>query len=249
MPTPQQVAAAGIKAGQSGNPADINALLGGIVDRKKWYWYDTLKLAPGTTVSTNPYTFFSVALGQNDPNNNNVQKTYLETNIAPPGGQFSSPYDIVLTNLMFYVDPLTTLYDIDQIFKFGYFQFTILEKVFFKGHLWRHPAGAGLTGATTQTTQSIFNNGTPDPRSIYYFAQWSKYIPPLTGFALTLQFFETVGIATAGTNTATSAQLPALNTFFGQSASALPTLNTAAQGGQGMWLIAGMNGLSDGPVQ
>jgi hypothetical protein len=236
----------GVPLAPGASVPDINALLGGVVDRKKWYWYDTLKLAPGGTVSGTPYTFFSVAQGQQDPNNASAIKTFLETNIMPPGGQFSSPYDMVLTNLGFFFDPLTTLYDIDQIMKFGYFQFTILEKVFFKGHLWRHPPGAGMTGVSTQTTESAYGLGVADPASIYYFGQWSKYIPPLTSFQLTLQFFETVGVATSGTNGGT---LPALNTFYGQSGSALPTLRTTGQGGNGVWLIAFMNGLSDGPVQ
>jgi hypothetical protein len=171
----------------------------------------------------------------------------LETNIAPPGGQFSSPYDIVLTNLGFKFAEDNKLYDITQIMKYGYFQFTILEKVFFKGHLWRHPPGAGLSGATSNTSEAVWNNGIPDPGAIYYFGQWSKYIPPLTGFALTLQFFETVGIAFAGSNTGT---LGAAATAAGQSAAALPTLlNSTSQGGNGIWLIAFMNGLSDGPVQ
>lgn len=247
---PQATPALQAKAGMSLNansPADINALLGGIVDRKKWYWYDTLKLAPGTTVNTNPYTFFSIALGQNDPNNNNVQKTYLETNIAPPGGQFSSPYDVVLTNLGFKFSEDNRLYDIIQLTKYSYFQFSILEKVFFKGHLWRHPPGAGMSGATSNTSEAVWNNGVPDPGAIYYFGQWSKYIPPLTGFALTLQFFETVGTAMAGSTTTTN--LGAKATAAGQSAAQLPTLLTQGQGGEGIWLIAFMNGLSDGPVQ
>ena len=139
------------------SPADINALLGGIVDRKKWYWYDTLKLAPGTTVSNTPYTFFSVAQGQQDPNNASAIKTLLETNIMPPGGQFSSPYDVVLTNLGFKFSEDNRLYDIIQMAKYSYFQFTILEKVFFKGHLWRHPPGAGMSGATSNTSEAVWN--------------------------------------------------------------------------------------------
>jgi hypothetical protein len=225
--------------------ADINALLGGIVDRKKWYWYDTLKFVPGQTVVSTPYNFFQVGVGQQDPYNASAVKTLLETNITPPGGQFSSPYDIVLTNLGFKFAEDNTLYDIVQVTKYGYIEFKILEKTFFKGHTWRHPPGAGMTGATSQTSESVWNNGVPDPGSIYYFGQWSKYIPPLTGFSLTVQFFETVGMATTGSNTGT---LGAKATAAGQSAAALPTFLPAATG-NGIWLIAFMNGLSDGPVQ
>jgi len=68
----------------------------------------------------------------------------------------------------------------------------------------------------------------------------------LTTFSLTLQFFETVGVAFTGSNAGT---LGAKATAAGQSAAALPTLLTSGQGGNGIWLIAFMNGLSDGPVQ
>lgn len=232
--------------GATVSPADINALLGGIVDRKKWYWYDTLKFVAGAQTVTTPYQFFATAQGQSDPNNANAIKTFLETNIVGQGGQFSSPYDMVLTNLGFLFSYDCRLYDITQIVKYGYFEFKILEKTFFKGHVWRHPPGAGASGYSTQTSESVWNNGVPDPGAIYYFGQWSKYIPPLTTFSMTLQFLETVGVAVSGTNGGT---LGALATAAGQSGSNLPTLLTNSQGGNGIWLIGFMNGLSDGPVQ
>ena len=241
-----QAVAAGSSIPMGSNGADINALLGGIVDRKKWYWYDTLKFAPGATVAPQEYNFFAVAQGQPDPYNNNAVKSYLDTNITPPGGQFSSPYDVVLTNLGFKPASDMLLYDLIQVEKYAFFKFNILEKIFFKGHIWRHPPGAGLTGSTSSSTQQVWNNGVPDPGAIYYFGQWSKYIPPLTTFGLTLQWFQTVGMATQGANNAT---LGATAQAFGQSAAALPTFATVAQGGNGVWLQAFMNGLSDGPVQ
>jgi hypothetical protein len=245
MPTPAQVAAMP-RPGASVNPPDINALLGGVVDRKKWYWYDTLKMVAGYQTLTTPYSFFAVPQSQQDPFNASAPKTPLETNLTGQGGQFSSPYDLVLTNIMFYFSPDCRFYDINQVVKYGYFEFKILEKTFFKGHLWRHPPGAGMWGASTRTNESVWQNGIADPGAIYYFGQWSKYIPPLTTFTLTLQFFETVGVAVSGTNSGTlGADAVAAN----QSGSALPTLLTAAQGGNGIWLVAGLNGLSDGPVQ
>jgi hypothetical protein len=246
---PQATQALLQKAGVSVNAQsvpDINALLGGVVDRKKWYWYDTLKFPPGYQTVTGEYNFFTQAVGQADLYNANATKTLLETNLTGQGGQFSSPYDMVLTNLMFKFAEDNRIYDINQIVKYGYFKFSILEKTFFKGHLWRHPAGAGFTGMSTQSNESVWNNGVPDPAAIYYFGQWSKYIPPLTTFNLTLQFFETVGVAISGTNGGT---LTAAATAAGQSGSSLPTLLTNQQQGNGVWLIAGMNGLSDGPVQ
>jgi hypothetical protein len=246
MPTTAAVAAAGLVAGQSVNPPDINALLGGVVDRKKWYWYDTLKMPAGYQTVTTAYNFFAVPQGQADPYNASAVKTALETNLTGQGGQFSSPYDLVLTNIGFKFAEDMRLYDIVQIVKYGYFEFKILEKTFFKGHLWRHPPGAGFQGFSTQNTESVWNNGIADPGAIWYLGQWSKYIPPLTTFTLTLQFFESVGVAVSGT---TGGTLSASATAAGQSGSSLPTLLTQAQGGNGAWLVGMLNGLSDGPVQ
>src|SRR5215831_13160401 len=106
-----------VQAGASINPGapNINALLGGIVDRKKWYWYDTLKIAPGATVVGTPYEWFQVPVGRTDPYLATASpKTFLETNITGNGGQFSSPYDMVLTNLGFLFAPDNLKYDITQ---------------------------------------------------------------------------------------------------------------------------------------
>ena len=112
---PQASASLAAKAGMSVNAnsvPDINALLGGVVDRKKWYWYDTFKAVPGYQTLTGEYNFFTQAVGQADLYNNNVSKTLLETNLTGQGGQFSSPYDMVLTNLLFKFSEDMLLYDI-----------------------------------------------------------------------------------------------------------------------------------------
>src|SRR5882672_5818462 len=128
-------------------------------------------MVAGYQTVTTQYNFFVTPQGQHDPYNASAVKTPLETNMTGQGGQFSSPYDLVLTNLGFYFAPLTRLYDQNQIVQYGYMEFKILEKVFFKGHLWRHPPGAGMTGYSTQGNESVWQNGVPDPASIYYFGQ------------------------------------------------------------------------------
>jgi hypothetical protein len=228
------------------NPAtgqlDINALIGQMVDRRKWYFYDVVKIAAGATVN-NQYSFFNVALRQPDPNAANNPKTELETNMRS-NGMFNPPYDLILNNLGFYFVAGNLLYDITQIVNWAWFEFKILEKTFFMGHLWRHPPGAGLTGFSTQTGQAVWNNGQPEPGAIYHFGNFAKYIPPLVNFSLTLNFPETVTQFLGG-----AGNIGATQTLFGQAAGSLPTLATAAQGGNGIQLYAIMNGLSDGPVQ
>ena len=220
---------------------DINAIVGQMVDRGMWYYYDTLKLAPSATVS-NQYRFFATALGQPDPYNGNLAKTDLETNLPGQGGSFPPPYDLILNNLGFYFTTDCQLYDINQIVKYAWFEFKILEKTFFKGHLWRHPPGAGISGFSTKTSQAVWLNGIPAPGAIYKFGDWAKYIAPLMTFSITLNFPETL-------NTFTNSTLGADATAFGQSGTALPTLSSTAQGGNGITLIAFMNGLTDRAVQ
>lgn len=226
---------------QGGAP-DINAIVGGMVDRGKWYYYDTLKLAPGATVQ-NQYSFFASAMGQADPYTTATPvKTKLETNL-PTANQFNPPFDMILNNLGFYFLQDGRAYDMEQIFKHAYIEFKIIDKIFFEGHMWRHPPGAGFSGMSTQTAESMWNNGIPDPGACYTFGNWAKYIPPLVRFTLTISFPETFN-QMYGTSILTAQQ-----TVAGQSSTTLPTLLTTAQGGNGIWLVAFMNGLTDRAVQ
>src|SRR5271157_2221332 len=106
---------------------DINALIGQMVDRRKTYYYDTLKLAPGSTVNNTPYQFFANPIGTPDPYNGNIVKTDLETNMTSPR-MFNPPYDCIVNNLGFYFAVGTRLFDMEQIMNFAWFEFKILEK-------------------------------------------------------------------------------------------------------------------------
>ena len=220
---------------------DINALINQMVDRRKTYVYDTLKLAPGATVASTPYQFFKNPIGTADPYNGNITKTEVETNMQS-AGQFNPPYDMILNNLGFLFAADNLLYDIEQIIKLGWFEFKILEKRMWSGHLWRHPPGAGLSGFTTRSGESVWNNGMPEPGAIWRFGDYMKYIPPMVNFSLTLNYPETL-------NNFYNSNLPANVVAVGTAGTSLPTIQTAAQGGNGIQLIAFMNGLSDGPVQ
>ncbi len=231
---------------------DINALIGQMVDRRKTYVYDTLTLVPGTTVTSTPYRFFQTPIGQQDPYNGTNVKTELDTNMRSPG-QFNPPYDMIVNNLGFLFLFNNDLYDIQQVMQMGWFEFKILEKTMWMGHLWRHPPGAGLIGASTATSQQVWNNGTPDPGAIWYFGDFKKYIPPMVNFSLTLNFPESYNSYYTGSAAGTATSIPAdINTELaaaGVAATALPTIKAQGRGGRGIKLIAFMNGLSDAPVQ
>ena len=240
-----------IQSGPNAGQLDINSLVGQLVDQQKSYVYDTLKLAPGATVTSQPYRMFQVPIGQGDPYNGNITKTEQETNMRS-AGFFSPPYDFILNNLGFYVLIGAQLFDIQTIFNLGWFEFKILAKQQFMGHFQRHPSGMGVSGFSTVSQQQNWLNGQADPRAIWYFGDWKKYIPPQTNFTLNINFGETFQ---QYYNAATSASLPASirSAFFDNSylssTSTLPTLLPQAQGGNGIQLLCVMNGISNGPVQ
>ena len=236
----------------SGN-IDINALVGQLVDQRKDYVYDTLTLAPGATVTSQPYRMFQVPIGQADPYNGSQTKTEQETNMRSTG-QFSAPYDFILNNLGFYFLVGANLFDIATICNMGWFEFKILQKQQFMGHLQRHPSGMGVTGMSSQTAEANWMNGIADPKAIWWFGDWKKYIPPLTSFSLNINFSETYGQfynATAITGVTLPANVKAKLFDNGPltSVNSLPTLLPASTGGNGIKLLCIMNGISNGPVQ
>lgn len=236
----------------SGN-IDINALIGQLVDQRKDYVYDTLTLAPGATVTSQPYRMFQVPIGQQDPYNGSQTKTEQETNMRSTG-QFSAPYDFILNNLGFYVLAGADVFDIQTIFNMGWFEFKILQKQQFMGHFQRHPAGMGITGQSTVTSQQVWMNGIADPKAIWWFGDWKKYIPPLTSFSLNINFSETYQqFYNASTTTSTSLPATVKAKLFDSgvvsAVGTLPTLLPAANGGNGIKLLCIMNGISNGPVQ
>jgi len=237
------------------NPAtgqvDINALISRMVDRRKTYVYDTLTLPPGAAVTSTPYRFFQTPIGQPDPYNNSNVKTELDTNMRSTG-MFNPPYDMIVNNLGFLFLFNNILYDIEQVMQMGWMEFKILEKTMWMGHLWRHPPGAGLSGMSTLTGQQVWNNGTPEPSAIWYFQDFKKYIPPMVNFSLTLNFPESYNAfytGTSGTATLLPADILTELTAAGLTGTSLPYIRAQGRGGNGIKLIAFMNGLSDAPVQ
>ena len=232
---------------------DINSLIGQLVDQRKDYVYDTLTFAPGATVTSQPYRLFQVPIGQADPYNGSQTKTEQETNMRSQG-QFSAPYDFVLNNLGFYVLAGAELFDISTLFNMGWFEFKILQKTMFMGHLQRHPSGMGISGMSTQTAQQNWMNGIADPKAIWWFGDWKKYIPPLTSFTLNINFSETYA-QFYNAATVTSTNLPAtvkaklFDSAVLSATTNLPTFLPASLGVQGLKLLVIMNGLSNGPVQ
>lgn len=227
-----------IQQGPQAGQLDINSLIGQMVDRRKMYYYDTLKFAPGAQFASTPYVFFSNPTGTQDPYNGNLVKTQLETNMTA-NGMFNPPYDLILFNLGFLF--WGNLFDIQTFCRMTWFEFKILEKTQFMGSMLRHPPGMGIGGFSTKSNESSWTNGYPPPDAVWMLGDYKKYIPPLVKFTLTLNAPESY-------NTFYNSVLPADIVTQGVAGTNLPTTLTAAQGGNGLIVVAILNGLSDGPV-
>jgi hypothetical protein len=235
---------------------NINALVEQLVDQQKSYIYDTLTILPGTVVgganNSLPYRMFQIPIGQADTQTTQT-KTELETNMRSPGF-LAPPNDFILNNLGFYISIGADLFDISTLCTFAWFQFKILQKAQWMGHLQRHPAGMGITGQTSATGQQNWINGSADPRAIWYFGDWKKYIPPQVNFSLEINFPESYQQLFNAAST-TSANLPSnikaklFDTGIVTAVTSLPTFLPNTAGGNGIKLIAVMNGISNGPVQ
>jgi len=173
------------------NPEDINSIVGGMVDRSPWRWWDTWNqplASPAVPVGTGGQVyFFQVAQNQVDPLTG-LQKTKLDTNMTQ-AGQFSPPYCLVMEQFGFYIESNDTLADVKKAFGGCYFEFRILGKIFFEGLLWMAPGAFGLTGhQNAQSTDQYIVNGLPAPQYGYRVGKFARYIPPLTQFQMKLTF-------------------------------------------------------------
>jgi hypothetical protein len=234
---------------------DINALVGQLVYQQKTYAWDTLKLPPGTTVRQTGYNIFATPIGQNDPYNGNTPKTQLETSMTDVG-KFVAPTDFILNNLGVYFLPGCNLFDIQQIINHAYFEFKVLNKVLWSGHMQRHPSGMGLSGLSNFSGDHLILNGVAEPQKIWHFGDWKIYIPPQVQFTWKVTFPQTydlfynitTGQGAAATNMPADIQAKLITPGV-CTAAALPTLQTQAQGGNGVQMLFILNGISNGPVQ
>lgn len=169
-------------------PVDINAVLGGFVDRGIWYYYDTATVAQAASTGTQ-ISFFAIPQGPT--------KSKLLTNMTL-GNQFPPPRCLIMDNLGFYFNSNVIKPDVDLIVNNCYCEFRIDDKIFFEGHLWRYASGYGIVGTSTQTGESAWNIGKADITANLRFGQYSKYIAPQQLFSLVLNF------PTAQTLTATA---------------------------------------------
>lgn len=179
---------------------NTNSIMQGWVDRCPWQYYDTITLLAGAQMAQQ-YSPFSVAIGQQDPLTN-LTKNELQTNMRR-GNQFPPPNCLLLNRIGFYFESTWLKADIDLVLQNYIMKFYIDEKYFHTGYFWLYPAGGAVTGVSTRTSESSWQNGIGAPGYMRTYGPWSKYIAPEQQFGMTLQWFQsqviTSGIGTAST--------------------------------------------------
>jgi hypothetical protein len=216
-----------IPATASGAP-DINALIGQMVDRGLWWYYYTLKLAAGATLSSQ-YTLFNAAVGSPDPYplTGTPVLTKVETNMPNTSNNgFNAPRDLVLDQLGFKIQESALLSDIITFDQYSYFELKIIDKIFYEGKISWHPMGTGISGFSTKTSESSWLYGSPNQSASVRFGNFAKYIAPQMNWSLVLYFPPTSGPSAAA-----------------------PVLATSGTGGQGVTLVTFLKGLTDRAVQ
>jgi hypothetical protein len=171
------------------NPQDINTIVGGMVDRSPWRWWDQFVYPLGSPAVPVPseVDFFQIAMNQVDPVTG-VRKTKVNTNMTN-SGQFTPPYCLVMSSFGFYIEQPALLADVNKFFSQCWYQLQILGKIFFEGRLWMAPGQYGYSGhGNAASTDSFIVNGLPAPGYGYRIGEYARYIPPLTNFSMKLFF-------------------------------------------------------------
>jgi hypothetical protein len=196
---------------------NTNSIMANWIDRGPWQYWDTITAAGGTVLDQS-YSPFSVPIGAQNPLTGTT-KTKLQTNMNR-GNQFPPPRCLLLMSIGFYFSSTMLKVDIDAVLDACYMEFRIDDKIFHEGQLWQFPSGAGLSGVSTQTGESVYTLGVPAPQRTRRYADWSKYIAPIQQFSMTITF------PTPPTMSGTE-QIP----------------------GPGLYMVAVLDGLTDRSVQ
>jgi hypothetical protein len=222
---------------------NLNALMNAMVSRDPWVYYYTLKIAPGTTFQTQ-YSLFNYIGGQPDPYPITTGQilSHVETNMPSPASNgFSSPRDLLVDKVAFYFKPggcglsgsgpgtFANIADMITFCQYSYAEFKIVDKVFIEGSLEFSPSGYGFTGVSTASSNSVYAVGMVNPHATKRLGKdFAKYLAPQLQWSLTIYF--PAGSGPGGAAASTLAQ-------------------NSSGGGNGLWLVSVIEGLTDRAVQ
>lgn len=176
-----------IMSAQEAQGRNTNAIMADWVDRGPWQYWDTITFPQGTPVAQQ-YNPFSVPIGAQNPlTSSTTTKTKLQTNMVR-GNQFPPPRCLLVIAIGFYFSSNFLKVDIDKILNSCYMEFRIDDKIFHEGQLWEFPPGAGLSGVSVNSGESVYTVGLPSPVYQRRYGDWAKYIAPIQQFSMTITF-------------------------------------------------------------
>ena len=168
--TPATAAAAVPLAQMAGSTVNLgpnpNAVLGGVVDRRPWRYWDTFtwNLASPPVALPTSIALFTVPINQLDVYTN-TRKTKLQTNMNA-SGMFNAPECLLMQQLSLYLCLGDTFADVKSFWENCYLEFKISGKIFWEGLPFMFPSGLGLMGHVNPTgTDQFLTNGFPAPQA------------------------------------------------------------------------------------
>jgi len=124
--------------------------------------YDTITYAAAATITTLNSQFF-VNVGSNSG------KSFVQTNVTQPK-VLTAPEAFSVFGIRLYWDSTILRADLDSILQGFCFEFYLMSKYYQRAPIWHFAAGAGIGGMTTQTTESVYTNGSVERRDMHQLA-------------------------------------------------------------------------------
>lgn len=148
------------------NPIEPNK-----ADILPWYLYDEINVPAGTATGVE-IDFFSVPIGGTQFS---TVKTKQQTNLEEVS-KLSAPKHFDTHSLQIYFSSNMLKADIDSALNNFWLEFWISDKIYAEGPLFKFPSGAGLSGGTAVSGQSIWTNGFPSPVAVVDFRMGDNLI-------------------------------------------------------------------------
>jgi len=165
---------------------DNNTLMGNVVDRGPWIFWDTQTIAQAASSGTSLQPFSLPISGT---------KTKLATNMTK-SNQLPPPQRFLLRSLGFYFSPTTILADQVLLANAAYFEFRIDQKIYHEGRLEFMPGGIGFQGSTSKNNEAVWTNGQPSLIARRDFGKYSRLIGDNQVFTLTINLPTAVTMTT-----------------------------------------------------
>jgi hypothetical protein len=148
-----------------------NPVVPNMADRQAWMLYDRTIIATNAATPTSQL-FFTVPTGQPV---GAVPKPKTDTNMVQ-SGRLEDPQRFFMTALRIIVASDALSVDLNALLSNYFLEFWIGGKIYQEGPLVLFPGGAGVSGFSTKTNESNWNNGIPSPAAINLLGEEGVWI-------------------------------------------------------------------------